>query len=201
MSISAEAPPPPVASSPKALLVIALLSVAVPAAVALLLLTPHSGEVVSGGGAGPLPRAVTLVPAVNAVLNSLTAVALLVGYACIRGGRIRAHRASMLTAFTLSSVFLVLYVVYHAFPQTREAHFGGVGWVRPVYFTILISHIALAAITVPFVLTALYFALTGQFARHKAVTRWTFPIWLYVAVTGVVAYLMIAPYYPWNQGR
>ncbi len=192
--------PPPVTSSPKAILTIAILSVAVPAAVAVLLLAPQTDAVVPGGG-GAIPRAVSLIPAVNAGLNSLTALALLVGYGFIRRGQTRAHRASMLTAFTLSSVFLVLYVVYHSFPQTRETRFGGVGWVRPVYFTVLISHIVLATIVVPLVLTALYYALTGQYARHKRVTRWTFPIWVYVSITGVVAYLMIAPYYPWNLSR
>ena len=193
-------PPPTVTSSPRALLVIALLSVVIPLAVAFLILAPPTGAIVSGG-AGPIPRAVSLIPPANAVINSLTAVALLVGYGFIRRGQVRAHRAAMLTAFTLSSVFLVLYVVYHAFPQTRETHYGGVGWVRPVYFTILISHITLATIIVPLVLTALYFALTGQYDRHKRITRWTFPIWVYVSVTGVVAYLMIAPYYPWNLAR
>lgn len=197
--MTSEAPPPPVTSSPKAVLTIAILSVAVPAAVAVLLLAPLTGEVVAGA-AGAIPRAVSLIPPVNAGLNSLTALALLVGYACIRRENVRGHRASMLTAFTCSSAFLVLYVVYHAFPQTREAHFGGVGWVRPVYFTVLISHIVLATVVVPLVLMALYFALTGQYARHKRVTRWTFPIWLYVSITGVVAYFMIAPYYPWNRG-
>lgn len=185
--------------SSKALVLIAVLSVAVPALVAVLLLAPSSGDVEPSSGTASLPWAVTLVPQVNAVLNTMTAVALLVGFVFVRRGQIRAHRASMLTAFALSSLFLVLYVIYHAHPLTRETRFGGVGWVRPVYFFILISHILLATIIVPLVLTALYFALTGQFRRHRAVTRWTFPIWLYVAVTGVVAYLMIAPYYPWNR--
>lgn len=174
---------------PRALAIIAVLSIAIPAAVAFLLFVPQTGKL---GGLD-----VTFIPKVNAVLNSLTAVALAVGYGFIRRGNVAGHRASMLSAFTLSTGFLVLYVLYHT--QAPSTHFGGVGLIRPVYFAILISHILLAIIIVPLVLTALYFALTRQFSKHKAVTRWTLPIWLYVAVTGVLAYLMIAPYYPWNR--
>ena len=133
------------------------------------------------------------LPAVNAVLNSLTAVALLVGFYFIRQKNVLAHRASMGTAFALGGLFLLSYVAYHS--QVESTHFGGVGAVRTVYFLLLLSHISLAVVTVGLVLFTLYFALTGQYTKHKAIARWTFPVWLYVSVTGVIVYFMISPYY------
>ncbi|GAB2692324.1 putative membrane protein YozB [Hymenobacter frigidus] len=133
------------------------------------------------------------LPAVNAVLNSLTAVALLVGFYFIRQKNVLAHRASMGTAFALGGLFLLSYVAYHS--QVESTHFGGVGTVRTVYFLLLLSHISLAVVTVGLVLFTLYFALTGQYTKHKAIARWTFPVWLYVSVTGVIVYFMISPYY------
>ena len=133
------------------------------------------------------------LPAVNAVLNSLTAVALLVGFYFIRQKNVLAHRASMGTAFALGGLFLLSYVAYHS--QVESTHFGGVGTVRTVYFLLLLSHIGLAVVTVGLVLFTLYFALTGQYTKHKAIARWTFPVWLYVSVTGVIVYFMISPYY------
>ena len=133
------------------------------------------------------------LPAVNAVLNSLTAVALLVGFYFIRQKNVLAHRASMGTAFVLGGLFLLSYVAYHS--QVESTHFGGVGTVRTVYFLLLLSHISLAVVTVGLVLFTLYFALTGQYTKHKAIARWTFPVWLYVSVTGVIVYFMISPYY------
>ena len=133
------------------------------------------------------------LPAVNAVLNSLTAVALLVGFYFIRQKNVLAHRASMGTAFALGGLFLLSYVAYHS--QVESTHFGGVGTVRTVYFLLLLSHISLAVVTVGLVLFTLYFALTGQYTKHKAIARWAFPVWLYVSVTGVIVYFMISPYY------
>jgi putative membrane protein len=134
------------------------------------------------------------LPALNAGLNSLTAVALLVGYYNIRRNNVLAHRASMLTAFSLGAVFLLSYVAYHS--QVASTHYGGAGALRTIYFLLLLTHISLAIVTVALVLFTLYFALTGQYTQHKRIARWTFPVWLYVSVTGVIVYFMIAPYYP-----
>ena len=136
---------------------------------------------------------VKFLPAVNAVLNSLTAACLVTGYYFIRQKQVLRHRAMMGTAFALGGLFLLSYVAYHS--QADSAHFGGAGAVRYVYFFLLLTHIALAVVTVGLVLFTLYFALTGQYTRHKAIARWTFPIWLYVSVTGVIVYFMISPYY------
>lgn len=135
-----------------------------------------------------------LLPAINAVLNSLTAVALLVGYYNIRNQNVLAHRAAMLTAFSLGGLFLLSYVAYHS--QVASTHYGGAGALRAIYFFLLLTHISLAIVTVALVLFTLYFALTGQYTQHKRIARWTFPVWLYVSVTGVIVYFMIAPYYP-----
>ncbi|WP_254244828.1 DUF420 domain-containing protein [Hymenobacter sp. BRD67] len=134
------------------------------------------------------------LPAVNAALNSLTAVALLTGFYFIRQKNVLAHRTAMGTAFALGGLFLISYVAYHS--QVESTHFGGVGAVKALYFLLLLTHISLAAVTVALVLFTLYFALTGQYTKHKRIARWTFPIWLYVSVTGVIVYFMIAPYYP-----
>jgi putative membrane protein len=99
----------------------------------------------------------------------------------------------MVTAFVLSSFFLISYVTYHY--QAAPTTFGGEGTIKMIYYFILITHIILAAIIVPLVLLSVYFAVSAQYVRHKKVSRWTFPLWLYVAVTGVVVYLMISPYY------
>lgn len=133
------------------------------------------------------------LPAANAVLNSLTAVALLVGYYFIRQQNVLAHRAAMGTAFALGGLFLLSYVAYHS--QVDSTHFGGTGTMRLLYFFLLLTHISLAVVTVALVLFTLYFALTGQYTKHKRIARWTFPIWLYVSVTGVIVFFMIAPYY------
>lgn len=141
-------------------------------------------------GAAPYLKS---LPAVNAVLNSLTALALLVGFYFIRQKNVLAHRAAMGTAFALGGLFLLSYVAYHS--QVESTHFGGEGIIRTVYFVLLLTHITLAVVTVGLVLFTLYFALTGQYTKHKAIARWTFPVWLYVSVTGVIVYFMISPYY------
>jgi putative membrane protein len=132
------------------------------------------------------------LPALNALLNGCAAVALCVGLACIRRGNIPAHRAAMFTAFLFSTLFLVTYVTNHALHGDMKFH--GAGAVRPFYFTLLISHIGLSMIALPLILVTFFLSLSGRFPIHKKVARWTFPIWLYVAVTGVIVYAMLAAY-------
>ncbi len=131
----------------------------------------------------------SIFPKINAALNGCSAVLLLTGRALIARGKIAAHRAVMLTAFGTSSLFLISYLYYHA--HVGSVHFRGTGWSRPVYFTILTSHTLLAVVIVPMVLITLSRALRQRFDRHRAIARWTFPLWLYVSVTGVVIYLML----------
>jgi len=126
---------------------------------------------------------------INATLNGCSAVLLLTGRVLIARGQRAAHRAVMLSALGTSTLFLVSYLYYHA--HVGSVHFRGTGWSRPVYFTILISHTILAAVIVPMVIITLSRAQRGQFERHRAIAHWTFPLWLYVSVTGVVVYLML----------
>jgi putative membrane protein len=159
----------------------------VPALVAILYLTTGHLQFVAY-------EQVKFLPPLIAVLNSLTAVALVLGYVFIRRKNVALHRAAMGTAFGLGALFLLCYVAYHSqAPQTR---FPADNPLRPLYLGLLLSHILLAIVTVGLVLFTLYFALTQQFARHRRIARYTFPIWLYVSVTGVIVYLMLAPYYP-----
>lgn len=167
------------------LTIIGVLSVAIPVVVAVLFSIPQTG------GLGDLD--VSFLPKLNAVLNSSTAIALVLGYFFIKNNNIVYHRLSMFTAFTLSSLFLVSYVVYHF--QAEHTLFGGVGAVKVIYLSLLLSHILLAICIVPLVLLTIYFAISNQIVKHKIIAKWTFPIWLYVAVTGVIVYLMISPYY------
>ncbi len=131
----------------------------------------------------------TSLPAVNAVLNLSAFIVLLWAYTMIRRRRIERHRAGMITAFVLSALFLVSYLVYHANAGSRP--FTGEGPIRVFYFTILITHSILAAAVVPLVLVTLANALRGRFAPHRRIARWTLPVWLYVSVTGVMIYLML----------
>lgn len=135
----------------------------------------------------------TFLPHINAVINSATAVLLVLGLYFIKHKNRAAHRVTMLTAFTFGFLFLVSYVLYHL--SNESTPFGGQGLIRPFYYFLLISHIGLSIVVVWFVLRAVYFALSGQIAKHKAVVKWAYPIWLYVSITGVVVYTMIAPYY------
>ena len=130
-----------------------------------------------------------VLPTVNAVLNASAAVALVAGFVAIRQGRVAVHRACMLTAVALSVLFLVSYLTYHA--QVGSRPYAGVGWLRTVYFAILLTHTVLAVAIVPLVGTTLSRALRAQFTRHARLARVTFPIWLYVSVTGVVVYWML----------
>ena len=131
----------------------------------------------------------TILPTVNAVLNASAAVAMLAGFLAIRQRRIAVHRACMLTAVGLSALFLVSYLVYHA--QAGSRPYAGGGVRRTVYLPILLTHTVLAIAIVPLVSTTLYRALRAQFVRHARLARVTFPIWLYVSVTGVVVYWML----------
>ena len=129
------------------------------------------------------------LPAVNASLNALSGVLLLVGYVLIRNRRIEQHRKFMLAAFAASSLFLVFYVIYHA--QVGSVRFTRTGFVRPLYFTILITHVTLAAAVPPLAIVTLSRALAAKYNAHRRIARWTFPIWMYVSVTGVLVYVLL----------
>ncbi|MGA9641455.1 MAG: DUF420 domain-containing protein [Terriglobales bacterium] len=133
----------------------------------------------------------SIFPKINATLNGCSAVLLVTGRALIARGRMAAHRAVMITAFATSCLFLTSYLYYHWPGHGGVVYFRGTGWSRPVYFTILISHTVLAVVIVPLVLITLSRGLRGQFERHQAIARWTYPLWLYVSVTGVVVYWML----------
>jgi uncharacterized membrane protein YozB (DUF420 family) len=136
----------------------------------------------------------SVLPHLNACLNAASGALLLAGFYFIRTGRVTAHLRCMTAALCVSVAFLVSYLVYHA--QHGSTRFAGQGYVRPVYFTILLTHTVLAAIIVPLVAVTLRRARRGDFARHRRIARWTFPLWLYVSVTGVVVYLMLYQLYP-----
>jgi putative membrane protein len=140
-----------------------------------------------------VPPFVKFLPVLNAILNGTTSVLLLFSFYFIRRKKIQIHKKLNLAAVTLSAIFLLSYVTFHSFGI--ETRFPADNPLRPIYLFILSSHILLAAIVLPFVLISLYRGLTNQVARHKKITRWSFPIWLYVTVTGVIVYLMISPYY------
>jgi len=132
---------------------------------------------------------ITQLPDVNAALNCLSAVFLLAGYRFIRLKNQQAHRRCMLAAFSCSMLFLISYLVYHY--QVGSVSFKGQGWIRPVYFTILITHTILATAVLPLALITLIRALRERFDAHRRIARWTFPIWAYVSVTGVIVYGML----------
>ena len=138
---------------------------------------------------GTTAPGVSVLPAVNAALNATAAVLLTAGWVNIRRRNVAAHRACMLSAFAASTLFLVSYVAYHA--QAAAVPFTGQGWIRPVYFFILITHVVLAAAIVPLALTTIYRAWRGEIWRHKRIARVTLPIWLYVSVTGVLVFWMV----------
>jgi len=139
------------------------------------------------------------LPAVNATLNGITTVFLLFGFAFIRRGKIAWHRACMVTAFICSMVFLGFYLYFHF--HAGIIRFGGQGWIQPVYLTLLISHTTLAITTVPLVIITLAYALSERFSSHRRIAHWTYPIWLYVSITGVIVYwLLYKAYTPiWPQ--
>ena len=129
------------------------------------------------------------LPAINATLNAISGVLLVIGYALMRAKRIELHRRVMIAAFVTSSLFLICYLTYHA--QVGSVRFTREGFVRPLYFTILITHVTLAAAVLPMAIVTLTRGLKGRYPRHRAIARWTFPIWLYVSVTGVLVYVLL----------
>lgn len=132
---------------------------------------------------------VTDLPALNATLNAISFVFLVTGYVFIRKGQWRKHRACMVGALVTSGLFLASYVIYHL--QVGSVPFRKTGWIRTVYFAVLIPHVILAAAIVPLVLITVSRALSRRFDRHRRIARWTLPLWLYVSITGVIVYLML----------
>lgn len=129
------------------------------------------------------------LPAVNATLNGISAILLVSGFIAIKKRQINLHLRFMFAALISSALFFISYVTYHHFHG--DTHFTGVGVIRPIYFFILISHIALSAVVVPMILTSFYLSLAGQLSLHRKVSRFTFPIWLYVSVTGVLIFALL----------
>ncbi len=147
------------------------------------------GVLMLGGGARSTTLDVAALPFVNACLNALSAALLVTGWLCIRRRRIGAHVTCMLSAFAASTLFLASYVIYHYHAGSKP--FPGQGWIRPVYFTLLLTHVVLAATIVPLALTTIYRGWRRRFDLHVKIARWTLPIWLYVSVTGVVVYWLL----------
>jgi len=161
-----------------------ILSIAIPVAVALLI--GIRTKIDLGAWTKVLPHIIGL-------LNTTTSLTLIAGYVFIKNKNIKGHRQMMGLSFLQGSLFLVLYILYHV--SNPSTPYGGEGIMRPLYYFLLVSHIVLSISVVWFVLRAVYFALSGQIIEHKKIVKWTFPLWLYVSVTGVVVYLMISPYY------
>ncbi len=142
-----------------------------------------------------VPEQYAIFPVINATLNGTSGVLLFIGRSFIKRGRMTAHRNFMIAAFTSSILFLTSYLYYHISLRLHGGsggvHFQGQGWARPVYFTILISHTILAVVIVPLVIITLSRGLRSRFDKHRAIARWTYPLWMYVSVTGVVIYFML----------
>ena len=136
-----------------------------------------------------MPETLALLPTVNAVLNGTSAVLLATAFGYIRRGKVETHRKFMLAAVATSTLFLISYLIYHF--NVGSVRFQGTGWSRPLYFAILFTHTVLAATVVPLVLVTLNHGLRRRFMRHRRIARWTFPVWMYVSVTGVVIYMML----------
>ncbi|WP_462249201.1 DUF420 domain-containing protein [Ekhidna sp.] len=178
--------------------IIYLVSILIPIVVALLILFPAKF------GAGDW---VKLLPAVHAIINSLTVLTLLAALIAIKKGNVEVHRAFMFASLYLGVGFLISYILYHSnVPSVKfgdinhdgivdEIEKAAVGTNRIVYLVILASHILLSILVVPFVLFAFYYALTGQIAKHRRMVKYTFPVWMYVSITGVIVYFLIKPYY------
>lgn len=166
---------------------IVVLSVVVPIAVAAIMVFPEVFKV-------DLGSEVRQLPFFHAILNGTTALLLLLGLALIKAKRIALHRTAMVTAFVLSAVFLVSYVISKV--SNEPVPYGGEGILRGVYFFILVSHILLSVPVLPLAMLSIYRGWSKDYAKHRKVAKWTFPIWFYVAVTGVLVYLFMQPYYP-----
>lgn len=168
----------------KSMLWIKVLSAAIPLAVMVLLSLPTKLE---------LGDWVYVLPDVIGAINTLTSIALIAALIAVKNKKIDLHKKFNTLAFVLGALFLVCYVIYHA--SAESTPFGGEGASRYIYFFLLISHIALSIAVVPLVLLSFYYALNGMINQHKKIVKYTFPIWLYVSITGVAVYLMISPYY------
>lgn len=191
---------PAIQSNSKNNNLIIVISVAIPLAVAVLMILPQK---INAGSW------VYFLPDLNAVINSLTSILLIMALITIKKGNVAVHRTLMTSALVLGAFFLVSYVIYHASApsvkygdlngdgQLTEAELAEIAGSRGIYLFFLLTHILLSITVVPFVLFAFYFALSGKIERHKKLVKFTFPIWLYVSVTGVIVYMMINPYYPW----
>ena len=169
----------------QSLLIINLLSVIIPLAVAIMLSFPNRLDL------GVWTKSLSHI---IGVINTLTTFFLVVGLIFIKQGKINFHRASMTGAFALGCLFLICYIAYHISNPANK--FSGEGAARHIYFFILITHIALSLVVLPLVLRAMFYAVTGQFVRHKAVVKYAYPIWLYVSASGVVVYLMLYWLFP-----
>ncbi len=167
--------------------IITILSIVVPVLVAVLILFPDALQLDLGIDRGTLP-------AFHAIINGTTAVLLIIGLALVRAKKIAAHKAVMISAFSLSAVFLLSYVV-SKINGVGDLKFGGDDSIKYLYFFVLISHILLSVPVLPLAMLAIFRGLTNDVAKHKKIVRWTFPIWLYVAITGVLVYLFMQPYY------
>jgi len=131
--------------------------------------------------------------ALNASLNGTSAIMLACGYASIRNDKMKVHKGFMISAFAVSTVFLISYLIYHY--RVGHVVFQGQGWIRPVYFALLLSHTVLAIVIVPLILITLRRAWLEKFDRHKIIARWTLPLWFYVSVTGVIVYILLYQVY------
>lgn len=169
---------------PKYERIINVLAIAIPVVVALLLGIRQKID---------LGAWTKVLPHIIGVINTLTSMLLIMGFYFVKQKNISAHRQTMTGAFVLGALFLVCYVLYHI--SNEATPFGGTGFIRPLYYFLLISHIVLSIGVVWFVLRAVYFGYTNQIAQHRRAVKWAMPIWLYVSVTGVIVYLMISPYY------
>ena len=169
----------------KSNLAINIISIAVPVVVAILLGVQNKLDL--GPWTKSLPHAI-------GAINSLTTAALVLGFVFIKMRKIGAHQAMMTLSFALGGLFLVCYVIYHMTNPSKP--FAGEGAIRPVYYFILISHVGLSLVVLPLVLRAMFFAATKQFAAHRRLARWAYPIWLYVSATGVMVYLLVNLLFP-----
>jgi putative membrane protein len=165
---------------------IGVVSVLIPLAVAFLLFVPQTALL------GTLD--VSFLPKLNAIFNTAASLLLVAGFMLIKNRKLLLHKIAMWLAFFVSALFLVSYVIYHT--QAPPTSFGGEGFIRYFYYFVLLTHILLAVIIVPFVLITIYNSTTGQLMKHRKIARYTFPLWLYVTVSGVLVYLLISPYYP-----
>jgi uncharacterized membrane protein YozB (DUF420 family) len=141
-----------------------------------------------------IPEQYSYFPALNASLNGTSAVLLLTGRALIARKKMAAHRACMIAAVVASALFLVCYLFFHY--KAGNILFLGQGWVRPVYFTVLISHVTLAMVIVPLAIITLNRGLRARYAQHRTIARWTWPLWMYVSITGVIVYFMLYRWFP-----